>query len=84
MTPDQVQAIVNMKLTRQDMATILQQQGITFGEEEIWHTPGVGGGGGGLVVVVEFRALLVEAVAVVGLAAAVDLAEVAVRLLTLK
>ena len=31
MTPDQVQAIVNMKLTRQDMGTILQQQGITFG-----------------------------------------------------
>ena len=31
MTPDQVQAIVNMKLTRQDMATILQQQGATFG-----------------------------------------------------
>jgi hypothetical protein len=35
-------------------------------------------------VVVEFRALLVEAVAVVGLAAAVDSAEVVVRLLTLK
>ncbi len=31
MTPDQVQAIVNMKLTRQDMATIFQQQGISFG-----------------------------------------------------
>ena len=31
MTPDQVQAIVNMKLTSQDMGTIFQQQGITSG-----------------------------------------------------
>ena len=37
MTPDQVQAIANMKLTRQDMGTILQQQGITFGGG-IWYT----------------------------------------------
>src|SRR5271157_3301726 len=31
MTPDQVQSIVNMKLTRQDMGTIFQQLGISFG-----------------------------------------------------
>lgn len=45
MTPDQVQAIVNMKLTRQDMGTIFQEQGITFGARGT-GTPGARGGGG--------------------------------------
>ena len=31
MTPEQIKAIADMKLTRQDMFTTLQQQGITFG-----------------------------------------------------
>ena len=56
MTPDQVQAIVNMKLTSQDMATILQQQGVTSGARGGSGTPratgagggGFGGGGGGI------------------------------------
>ncbi|MFZ1042767.1 MAG: hypothetical protein WCA79_20525 [Anaerolineales bacterium] len=55
MTPAQVQAIVNMKLTSQDMATILQQQGVTSGARGGSGTPratgagggGFGGGGGG-------------------------------------
>ena len=47
MTPDQVQAIANMKLTRQDMGTILQQQGATFGGGGGSGTPRAGGGGGG-------------------------------------
>ena len=50
MTPAQVQAIVNMKLTSQDMATILQQQGVTSGARGGSGTPratGVGGGGFG-------------------------------------
>ncbi len=61
MTPDQVQAIVNMKLTRQDMAIILQQQGVTFGGRGGSGTPR---GRGGSVVVdlvvaaVEFPASL--------------------------
>jgi len=46
MTPDQIQAIVNMKLTRQEMGTILQQQGITFGARGT-GTPRAGGGGFG-------------------------------------
>jgi hypothetical protein len=49
MTPEQIQAIVNMKLTRQDMGAILQAQGITFGARGT-GTPGAGGGfrtGGG-------------------------------------
>ena len=55
MTPDQVQAIVNMKLTRQDMAIILQQQGVSFG--------GRGGSGtprAGAAVVVDSVAAAVE------------------------
>jgi hypothetical protein len=56
MTPDQVQAIVNMKLTSQDMATILQQQGVTSGARGGSSTSratgagggGFGGGGGGV------------------------------------
>jgi hypothetical protein len=47
MTPDQVQAIVNMKLTRQDMGAILQQQGITFGARGTGTPRAFGGGGGG-------------------------------------
>ena len=47
MTPDQVQAIVNMKLTSQDMATILQQQGVTSGARGGSGTPRATGGGGG-------------------------------------
>ncbi len=55
MTPAQVQAIVNMKLTSQDMVTILQQQGVTSGARGGSGTPratgagggGFGGGGGG-------------------------------------
>ena len=46
MTPDQVQSIVNMKLTRQDMGTIFQQLGISFGGRGT-GTPGAGGGFGG-------------------------------------
>ncbi len=46
MSPDQVQAIVSMKLTRQDMGTILQAQGITFGVRGT-GTPRAGGGFGG-------------------------------------
>ncbi len=46
MSPDQVQAIVNMKITRQDMGTILQAQGITFGVRGT-GTPQAGGFGGG-------------------------------------
>ena len=46
MTPDQVQSIVNMKLTRQDMGTILQQHGISLGGRGT-GTPGAGGGGFG-------------------------------------
>src|SRR5258707_2932312 len=41
MTSDQTQAIVNMKLTRQDMGNIFQQQGITFGPRGT-GTPGAG------------------------------------------
>jgi hypothetical protein len=47
MTPDQVQAIVNMKLTSQDMATTLQQQGVTSGARGGSGTPRATGGGGG-------------------------------------
>ncbi len=47
MTPAQVQAIVNMKLTRQDMGTILQQQGLAFGGARGAGTPRAGGFGGG-------------------------------------
>jgi hypothetical protein len=49
MTPDQVQAIVNMKLTSQDMATILQQQGVTQGATRggSGTSRGTGAGGGG-------------------------------------
>jgi len=47
MTPDQVQAIVNMKLTSQDMATILQQQGVTSSARGGSGTPRATGGGGG-------------------------------------
>ncbi len=46
MSVDQVQAIVNMKLTRQEMGTILQAQGITFGARGT-GTPRAGGGGFG-------------------------------------
>jgi hypothetical protein len=46
MTPDQVQAIVDMKLTRQDMGAVFQAQGITFGPRGT-GTPGAGGFGGG-------------------------------------
>jgi hypothetical protein len=48
MTPDQVQAIVNMKITSQDMATILQQQGVTSsasGGSSTSRATGAGGGG---------------------------------------
>ena len=49
MTPDQVQAIVNMKLTSQEMATILQQQGVALGATRggsgTPRTTGAGGGG---------------------------------------
>jgi hypothetical protein len=55
MTPAQVQAIVTMKLTSQDMATILQQQGVASGARAGSGTSratgsgggGFGGGGGG-------------------------------------
>jgi len=47
MTADQVQAIVNMKLTSQDMATILQQQGVASGARGGSGTPRATGGGGG-------------------------------------
>ena len=47
MTPDQVQAIVNMKLTSQDMATILQQQGATSSARGGSGTSRATGGGGG-------------------------------------
>ena len=47
MTPNQVQAIVTMKLTSQDMATILQQQGVTSGARGGSGTPRVTGAGGG-------------------------------------
>ena len=50
MTSDQVQAIVTMKLTSQDMATILQQQGVTSsarGGSSTSRTAGAGGGGFG-------------------------------------
>jgi len=47
MTPAQVQAIVNMKLTSQNMATILQQQGVTSGARGGSGTPRATGGGGG-------------------------------------
>jgi len=46
MTPDQVQAIVNMKLTRQSMGAIFQQLGISFGGRGT-GTPRASGGGGG-------------------------------------
>ncbi len=46
MTPDQVQAIVSMKLTRQNMESILQAQGITFGARGT-GTPGASGSRGG-------------------------------------
>ena len=58
MTPDQVQAIVNMKLTRQSMGAIFQQLGISFNARGT-GTPraggggfggGFGGGGGGIFV----------------------------------
>ena len=50
MTSDQVQAIVTMKLTSQDMATILQQQGVTSsarGGSGTSRATGSGGGGFG-------------------------------------
>ena len=47
MTPDQVQAIVNMKLTSQDMATILQQQGGISGARGGSGTSRATGTGGG-------------------------------------
>ena len=47
MTSDQVQAIVTMKLTSQDMATILQQQGVTSGARGGSGTSRATGGGGG-------------------------------------
>jgi len=47
MTPDQIQAIVTMKLTSQDMATILKQQGVTSGARGGSGTPRATGGGGG-------------------------------------
>ena len=47
MTPDQVQAIVNMKLTSQDMATIMQQKGVTSSARGGSGTPRATGGGGG-------------------------------------
>ena len=55
MTPDQVQAIVNMKLTRQSMGAIFQQLGISLGGARGTGTPragggGFGGGGGGIFV----------------------------------
>ena len=55
MTPDQVQAIVNMKLTRQSMGAIFQQLGISLGGARGTGTPragggGFGGGGGGVFV----------------------------------
>jgi len=47
MTPDQVQAIVKMKLTRQSMGAIFQQLGISFGGTRGTGTPRAGGGGFG-------------------------------------
>ena len=47
MAPDQVQAVVNMKLTSQDMATISQQQGVTSSARGGSGTSRATGGGGG-------------------------------------
>ena len=47
MTPDQVQTIVTMKLTNQDMATILKQQGLTSGARGGSGTSRATGAGGG-------------------------------------
>ena len=47
MTPEQVKAIDAMQLKRQDMAAILQAQGITFTRNGTGNgTPSAGGGGG--------------------------------------
>ncbi len=49
MTPEQIEAIAAMKLTREDMGVVMQEYGLTMGDGEVpeGFTPGAGGGPGG-------------------------------------